>query len=149
LRSDRSTQYERKKPVRLIKLVAAGAIAILTAVPPLSAQEIPAGHSVSAVASAVRSESLRRSIASEAARLAEGRVHAASAEPQRQPPRSWIGRHPVLTGALAGAGAGAVWADLFCRGQCEGDPRPYMALFGGAGAGIGAGIGAVIAAIRH
>jgi hypothetical protein len=133
----------------LTKLVAAGAIVVLTAVPPLSAQEIPGGHSASEVASAVRSESLRRSIASEAARLAEGRVHAASAGLQSEPPRSWVGRHAVLTGALVGAGGGAAWAEILCRGQCEGDPRPYIALFGGVGAGIGAGIGAVIAAIRR
>jgi len=133
----------------LIKIVAFGAIGILATAPTLSAQEIPGSHSASEVASAVRSESLRSSIASQAARLAERHVHASSLGSQSQPPRSWIARHPVLTGALVGAGAGAVWAEIFCRGQCEGDPRPYIALFGGAGAGIGAGIGAVIAAIRR
>jgi hypothetical protein len=131
----------------LIKVVAAGLV-VLTAVPPLSAQEIPGGRSAPEVAFAIQSEPLRRSIASEAARLAGGRVRAASDDVQGQPSRSWVGRHPVLTGALIGAGTGAVWADIFCRGQCEGDPRLYMLLLGGTGAGIGAGIGAVIAAIR-
>jgi len=133
----------------LIRIVAAGAIGVLAAAPPLMAQEISGGHSTSEVASAVRSEPLRRSIASEAARLAERRDRTASAGLQSQSGRSWVGRHPVLTGALVGAGGGAVWAEIFCRGQCEGDPLPYIALFGGIGAGVGAGIGAVVAAIRH
>ena len=135
--------------MRLIEVVAAGAIVALTAVPPLSAQEIPGGHFASEAALAVPSGSLRRSIAHEAARVAAGRVQTAAARTQSPPRRSWIGRHPVLTGALVGASAGAVWADIACRGQCEGDPRLYVALFGGTGAGIGAGIGAVIAAIRR
>ena len=133
----------------LIKIVAAGAVVILATAPPLIAQEISSDHPTSEVASAVRSQSLRRSIAREAGRLAEIRVPAASARSQSQPQRSWIGRHPVATGALIGAGAGAVWAEVFCRGKCEGDPRLYMALFGGIGAGIGAGVGAAVAAIRR
>ena len=132
-----------------IRIVTVGTITALATAPPLTAQEVAGGHPAAEVASAVPPESLRRSIASEAARLAEGRVHAASAGLQSEPPRSWFGRHPVLTGALVGAGGGAAWAEILCRGQCEGDPRPYIALFGGAGAGIGAGIGAVIAAIRR
>jgi hypothetical protein len=131
----------------LNRFVAAGAILVLTTVPSLRAQEIPGGQSASEMAS--RSEALRRSIAREAARLAEGRAGAASSQSQDEPDSSWVGRHPVLTGALAGAAAGATWAKILCRGACEGDARPYMALFGGAGAGIGAGIGAVIAAIRR
>ena len=133
----------------LIRIVAAGAIAVSAMAPPLIAQEIPGGHSTFDVASAARSQSLRRSIAREAGRLAEGRVGAASARFQSPPQRSWIGRHPVLTGALVGAGGGAAWAEILCRGKCEGDPRLYMALFGGIGAGIGAGVGGVIAAIRR
>jgi hypothetical protein len=133
----------------VFRVVAVGAMVALTAVPPLCAQEISGSRSTWEATSAVPSEPLRRSIAHEAARLAAGRVHAASAPTPSQPPRSWIGRHPVLTGALVGASAGAAWAALSCRGQCEGDARPYIALFGGAGAGIGAGIGGVIAAIRR
>jgi hypothetical protein len=131
---------ERVRSPVLSKIVAAGAIAVFATAPPLCAQEIPAG----------RSMSLHRFIATEAARLAKEQVHQAAADLQSQPTeRSWIGRHPVLTGALIGATGGAVWAEILCRGQCEGDPRPYMALFGGAGAGIGAGVGGVIAAIRR
>jgi hypothetical protein len=136
----------------LSKIVAATTIALIATAPPLGAQEARDDRSASEVASTVPSTPLRRSIANEAARLAEGRVHATSAmfaSQPSQPSQSWIGQHPVLTGALVGAGAGAVWAEILCRGQCEGDPRPYIALFGGAGAGIGAAIGGVIAAIRR
>ena len=58
-----------------------------------------------------------------------------------------MGRHPVLTGTLVGTSLGIAWAGALCRGQCEGDPRPYMALVGGISAG--AGTGAMIAAGRH
>ena len=133
----------------LSKIVAAGAIAVFATAPPLGAQETRGDRSASEVASSVPSAPLRRSIANEAARLAEGRVRATPATVASQPSRSWVGQHPVLTGALVGAGAGTAWAEILCRGQCEGDPRPYIALFGGAGAGIGAAIGGVINAIRR
>jgi hypothetical protein len=133
----------------LSKIVAASTIALFATAPPLGAQETRGDRSASEVASTVPSAPLRRSIANETARLTEGRVRATSATFASQPSRSWVGQHPVLTGALVGAGAGTVWAEILCRGQCEGDPRPYIALFGGTGAGIGAAIGAVIAAIRR
>ena len=146
----RSTPEGKEMLRSLTTIVAASAIAVVAAAPPLFAQEIPGGHSTAEVAPAVRAELLRRSIVREAARSTPGLVRAASARLQSQPPqRSWIGRHTVLTGALVGAGAGAVWAEIFCRGQCEGDPRLYIAFFGGAGAGIGAGVGAAIVAIRR
>jgi hypothetical protein len=63
--------------------------------------------------------------------------------------RSWVGRHPALTGALIGAGVGATYAYIKCRGACEGQPGLYMMLFGGIGAGIGAGTGAIVGALRH
>jgi hypothetical protein len=67
--------------------------------------------------------------------------------------RSWVGRHPALTGALIGAGVGATYAYIMCRGACEGQPGLYMTLFGGIGSGIGAGIGAgtgaIVSALRH
>ncbi len=131
----------------LLKIVAAGVIVISAAAPPLGAQELPGGQSKSEVAPVVRPEFVRASVARESARLAQDRVREVSDQSQSPTERSWVGRHPVLTGALVGASAGAVWADDFCRGQCEGDPRPYMALFGGVGAGIGAGIGGVTSAI--
>lgn len=77
----------------------------------------------------------------------------ASRQEAVQHERSWIGRHPALTGALIGAAGGATYACIMCRGACEGQPGLYMTLFGGVGAGIGAGIGAgtgaVIGALRH
>ena len=63
--------------------------------------------------------------------------------------RPWIQRHPVLLGALAGAGAGAVsaiprWNELYCA--TGGDEDCFF--HGGqgvfVGAGIGAGIGSVV-----
>jgi hypothetical protein len=63
--------------------------------------------------------------------------------------RSWVARHPALTGALIGAGVGATYAYIKCRGACEGQPGLYMMLFGGIGAGIGAGTGAIVGALRH
>jgi hypothetical protein len=62
--------------------------------------------------------------------------------------RSWVGRHPALTGALIGAGVGATYAYIKCRGACEGQPGLYMLLFGGIGAGIGAGSGAIVGALQ-
>jgi len=87
-----------------IRIVTVGTITVLATAPPLTAQEVAGGHPAAEVASAVPPESLRRSIASEAARLAEGRGRVASADVQSQPGRSSISRHPVLTGALVGAG---------------------------------------------
>jgi hypothetical protein len=94
-----------------------------------------------------RPQSLCESVMRQAAHLEKRHVRTTSGAPQSEPERRWVARHPVLTGALAGATVGIIWADVACRGACEGDPRPYMALFGGIGAGIGAGTGAVISAI--
>jgi len=62
--------------------------------------------------------------------------------------RSWVGRHPALTRALIGAGVGATYAYIKCRGACEGQPGLYMLLFGGIGAGIGAGSGTIVGALQ-
>lgn len=77
--------------------------------------------------------------------------HAQGAEQPRAEGRNWISRHPVLFGAMVGAGAGAVAAgtmenELFCSGGDDdcvigGEGRAL------AGAGIGAGIGAVVGVI--
>lgn len=66
-----------------------------------------------------------------------------------QQERSWVGRHPALTGALIGAGVGATYAYVMCRGACEGQPELYMTVFGGIGAGIGAATGAIVGALRR
>lgn len=66
-----------------------------------------------------------------------------------QQERTWVGRHPALTGALLGAGVGATYAYRMCRGACEGQPGLYMTIFGGIGAGIGAGTGAIVGVLRR
>ena len=82
-----------------------------------------------------------------------GAVAIASRQDAVQRERSWVGRHPALTGALIGAAGGATYAYIMCRGACEGQPGLYMTLFGGVGAGIGAvigaGTGAIVGALRR
>ncbi len=63
--------------------------------------------------------------------------------------RSWIGRHPVLFGALVGAGAGTVAAgtmnnEMFCQAGNDEDCFFYNGSRFAVGAGIGAGIGALV-----
>lgn len=71
-----------------------------------------------------------------------------SSEPQSAPQRSWAGRHPVLVGAIVGAGIGGV-----ARGKLLGlryDTCVYDSETTGCGAassGIGAGIGAGVGAL--
>jgi hypothetical protein len=51
---------------------------------------------------------LHQSIEREARMLAQAGAPAAEQQASRKP-RSWPGEHPILFGALVGAGAGAVW----------------------------------------
>jgi hypothetical protein len=70
--------------------------------------------------------------------------------------RPWISRHPVLFGALVGAGAGAVSSavqenELFCsRGDedCFFHGSSRFAVGAGIGAGIGAAVGLVVGIAR-
>ena len=74
--------------------------------------------------------------------------------------RSWVPRHPVLTSALVGLGAGFAIGAASCRtfvlegSKCSdftfpGNARLLVGLtIGGLGAGIGAGVGAVVRAVR-
>jgi len=78
-----------------------------------------------------------------------GAAAIASRQEAVQRERSWVARHPALTGALIGAAGGATYAYIMCRGACEGQPGLYMTIFGGVGAGIGAGTGAIVGALRH
>jgi hypothetical protein len=63
--------------------------------------------------------------------------------------RSWAARHPVLLGAIIGAGAGAGIG--YAAGQdCTGEEVEPCSSRGGAaavGAGLGAGAGAIVGAI--
>jgi len=134
------------------RIIAAGAISLVVNAASLSAQTIPAVASTAQVESAViRPSALRRSIEREAARLAMDPVPfaASSAVQDDDPEGSWVGRHPVLTGALIGATTGAVYGYVACRGACEGQPQLYMLFFGGIGAGIGAATGALVHAITR
>lgn len=73
------------------------------------------------------------------------------AQHQAPPAKSWIRRHPILTGALIGSGVGAAFGASTCSfgflgyGTCSPSDRAWAALLsGGAGAAAGALWGAVI-----
>jgi hypothetical protein len=68
---------------------------------------------------------------------------------QAQPPqRSWASRHPVLMGALAGAGTGAGISALGCK--LSGDTHGIVSCYVWVpiAAGVGGGVGAVIGLMR-
>lgn len=95
------------------------------------------------------SGSLMQAATREAARLAL--LPRAGAPSQPQPPpedtRGWVERHPVWSGAIGGAGVGAVWGVASCSGSCFPIGRGGAAIFGASwGAGIGALIGLAIGA---
>lgn len=76
---------------------------------------------------------------------------AAQKDQQDQQKQGWIGRHPVLFGALAGFGAGFALGYPTGNSAARGDPSSdYLTpeekglLFGGIGAGVGALIGKVL-----
>ena len=62
-----------------------------------------------------------------------------SANPQPTEERSWVGRHPIVTGTLLGAGIGAAYGAASCRDGCfpigAGGAAILLASFG---AGFGA-----------
>lgn len=96
---------------------------------------------------------LRQSVALEATRLAQSRT-TASLPSQQAAQRSWAGRHPVLLGALIGAGVGsAIAADsaIGCDDDSEwpGGCAGSVAYPVGVVAGIGATVGLVVAWIRR
>jgi hypothetical protein len=132
----------------------AGILCVLS-VPLPSAADAPDAR---AAARATRDEArplqrltVRHAVEREAALLALTMNSTAmfTVQPQASRDSGWMRRHPVLFGALVGAGAGAVssiprWTELYCAGGGDED-----CLFHGGGgvlfgAGAGAGIGAVI-----
>ncbi len=63
--------------------------------------------------------------------------------------RSWPGRHPVLFGALVGAGAGLAIEAAVIPGASGGEPHgAYIPMFVCTGAGIGSLVGYIISASR-
>ena len=63
--------------------------------------------------------------------------------------RSWPGRHPVLFGALVGAGAGLAIEAAVIPGASGGEPHSaYIPMFVCTGAGIGSLVGYIISANR-
>jgi hypothetical protein len=81
-----------------------------------------------------------------AARLAESGPTLARVEQTSQRGDSWIDRHPIWTGALVGAGAGAAYGARRCANDgCASRGSGGGALVGAAwGAGFGAMIGLIL-----
>ena len=100
---------------------------------------------------------LRKAIVDEAGRLGRGFPSSSLQQPQPKQ-RSWAGRHPVLVGALIGAGIGGV-----AKGSLLGLPNDAcivdsettgctgasVAIGAGLGAGVGALVGLVVSAVRR
>ena len=91
--------------------------------------------------------SLHEAALQEAVRL---RAMIGEASPaQVQPPqRSWASRHPVLMGAMVGAGAGAGITALGCRLSGNEPAIVSCYVWVPIAAGVGGGLGAVIGLIR-
>jgi hypothetical protein len=74
-------------------------------------------------------------------------------QPQQQQQtqeRGWVGRHPVLFGALVGLGVGLGVEAAVIPGESGGEPHSaYLPMFGGVGAGIGALAGLIVSAARR
>jgi hypothetical protein len=64
-----------------------------------------------------------------------------AAQPKPEQRRSWVGRHPALTGAIAGFGAGCALVYLTADEDAIIAREGPALFFGGVGAGIGALIG--------
>ena len=68
---------------------------------------------------------------------------------QQAKKRSWPGRHPVLFGALVGAGAGLAIEAAVIPGASGGEPHSaYIPMFVCTGAGIGSLVGLIVSAAR-
>jgi len=74
-------------------------------------------------------------------------LHALPQQPAKK--RSWPGRHPVLFGALVGAGAGLAIEAAVIPGASGGEPHSaYIPMFVCTGAGIGSLVGLIVSARR-
>ena len=93
---------------------------------------------------------LPRGFTREAVNPESVRFAALPAMRQQQPEkRSWAGRHPVLFGALLGAGIGVGVELAVIPGASGGEPHSaYLPVFAGMGAGIGSLVGLIVSAAR-
>jgi hypothetical protein len=100
---------------------------------PLSAMQHPTGF-------------MREAVNPESVRFA-----ALPAMRQEQPEkRGWAGRHPVLSGALLGAGIGVGVELLVIPGESGGEPHSfYLPVVAGMGAGIGSLVGLIVSVVRR
>jgi hypothetical protein len=102
--------------------------------------------------------SIRRLADSQIGRSVDWRIEASPHPLATRPPslpqqpakkRSWPGRHPVLFGALVGAGAGLAIEAAVIPGASGGEPHSaYIPMFVCTGAGIGSLVGLIISAAR-
>lgn len=92
-----------------------------------------------ATARNVDAPSLRAAARREAIRLAD-----AVPQPATPPQSGWIGRHPVIVGALIGTGAGAALSQVDAIGGKSHDRRVAVL-----GAGVGAWGGLIASAVRR
>jgi hypothetical protein len=119
-------------------------LVVLSAAPAAAQPTAPGDATPSSLAISIRHEVAR------AAQEASGRVPGGSAQ-AIHPRRNWFRRHPVLTGALVGAGTG------FLIGYLPGDDGVFYdftaefngTVLAGVGAGAGAASVAIVQAIRR
>ena len=73
-----------------------------------------------------------------------------AAQQQQKGERSWPARHPVLFGALVGAGGGVAVQAVVIPGASGGEPHSvYHPMFAGIGAGVGSLVGLIVSVARR
>jgi len=93
--------------------------------------------------------SLREAARQEGARLATMPQARSSAQPLPQN-KNWVARHPVLFGALAGAGVGLGFAAASdCQSSSDYTCTGIALFFAGTGAGLGAAGGLVVSLFQR
>jgi hypothetical protein len=118
-------------------------VVLMVAVSAVAADAQTAELKPSSANAGMPSSPLMQAAVREVARLTSSpRANAASpAQTARDDNRGWVERHPVWTGAIAGAGAGAVIGAASCSKSCFPIGKSGAAIVG---AGWGAGIGVLI-----
>jgi len=89
---------------------------------------------------------ISRAAAREVARLSESQSATTAGSQPAGPSRSWAARHPVLTGLLIGAGAGAAYgaAANHDTGCFDSGASPCPGVYAALNAGLWGGVGALI-----